>query len=99
MLFSHDFEFALDHSLVANEGPIEIVGKRHVAPCLPIADGLSFTEFASKGGFRPHVKPESQMRPKGHGVEAPNIIAIDAAHDATADQRENVAIREHYGSG
>ncbi len=51
VLLGHDFEFALDHGLVANEGPIEIVREGHVAPGFPITDGLGFFEFAGEGGF------------------------------------------------
>ena len=64
----HHFEFALDHRLIANEGPVEVVRKRHVAPGFPVADGLRFFEFARKRRFRAHVQPERQMRPQRHGV-------------------------------
>src|ERR1700749_2948396 len=77
---SHGFKFALDHRLVANEGPVEIVRERHVAAGFPIADGLRFFEFASEGCFRAYVEPEGEMRTERHGVEARDVIAADAAH-------------------
>ena len=66
----HDFELALDHRLVANEGPVEIVRERHVATRFPITDGLGFFEFAGERGFGTHVKPEGEVRTKSHGVQA-----------------------------
>src|SRR5437773_10513196 len=44
----HDFEFALDHGLVADERPVQIVRKGHVAASFPVADGLSFLELAAE---------------------------------------------------
>src|ERR1700719_4085828 len=51
----HVFEFALDHRLIADEGPVEVVGERHVATASPVAYGLGFFEFAGEGGFRTDV--------------------------------------------
>src|SRR5215468_7015764 len=56
------FEFALNHRLIADERPVQIVRKRHVAACFPIADSLGFFEFAAEGGFRTNVEPKSEMR-------------------------------------
>ena len=47
----HVFQFALDHGLIADEGPVEVVGERHVAASFPVADGLGFFEFAGEGRF------------------------------------------------
>src|SRR5580692_2559909 len=95
----HVFEFALDHRLVADEGPVEIVGERHVAASFPIADGLGFFEFAREGGFWADVEPEGEMRAQGHGVEAGEVIAIDATNDAAGDEGEDEAVGENYGAG
>src|SRR5882762_3100605 len=99
VFLGHVFEFTLDHSLVADERPIEIVGERHVAAGFPIADGLGFFEFASEGGFGADVEPESEMWTEGHGVEAGEVIAIDAADDAAGDEREDEAVGEDDGAG
>src|ERR1700730_3685478 len=81
----HDFEFALDHGLVADEGPIQIVRQGHVATGFPIADGLGFFKFTAEGGFGADVEPESQMWPESHSIEASHVIAIDAADYAARD--------------
>src|SRR5450755_2326950 len=73
----HDFELALDHGLVTNEGPVQIVRERHVAARFPVTDGLRFPEFAAESGFRADVEPESEIRAQGHGVEAAHVISID----------------------
>src|SRR5882762_4078743 len=95
----HVFEFALDHGLVADEGPVEIVRERHVAAGFPIADGLGFFEFAGEGGFRADVEPEGEMRAEGHGVEAGEVIAIDAANYAAGDEGEDEAVGEDDSAG
>src|SRR5260370_12206491 len=95
----HVFEFALDHGLVADERPVEIVGERHVTAGLPIADGLGFFEFAGEGGFRANIEPEGEMRAEGHGVEAGEVIAIDAPNDAAGDEGEDEAVGEDDGAG
>ena len=97
--FGHDFEFTLDHGLVAHERPIEIVREGHVAAGFPIADGLGFLEFASESGFRADVEPESEIGAKSHGVETREIVSIDAANDAAGDQGENEAVGENDCAG
>src|SRR2546422_10536070 len=94
----HHLEFALNHGLIADERPVEIVRKRHVAPGLPVADGLRLLELARKRGLRPHVQPEREVRAQRHGIQAAQIVAVDPAHHAAGDERENVAIRKHHGS-
>src|SRR5580704_5704400 len=61
VFLGHDFELALDHGLVANERPIEVVREGHVAPGLPIADGLGFLELASESGFGANVEPKGEV--------------------------------------
>src|SRR6266404_2153871 len=95
----HVFEFALDHGLVTDEGPVEIVGERHVAAGFPVADGLGFFEFAGEGGFRADIEPEREMRAEGHGVEAREVIAVNAANDASSDEGEDEAVGENDGAG
>src|SRR6266478_8559158 len=95
----HVFEFALNHGLVADEGPIKIVGERHVAAGFPIADGLGFFEFAGEGSFGTDVEPEGEMRAEGHGVKAGEVIAIDAPNDAAGDEGEDEAVGEDDGAG
>jgi hypothetical protein len=75
------------------------VRERHVAAGFPIADGLSFLEFASKSSFRPNVEPEGEMRAKGHGVEASHVIAINATNNAASDQSKDKAICEDNRAG
>src|SRR5580658_3321336 len=87
--FSHYLKFALDHGLVANEGPIQIVRKGHVSARFPVADGLGLFEFASEGGFRANVEPESEIGAEGHGVKAGEVVPIDATDDAARDESEN----------
>src|SRR5580700_2622293 len=58
----HVFQFALDHRLIADEGPVEVVRERHVAAGFPIADGLRLFEFAGEGRFGADIQPESEMR-------------------------------------
>ena len=99
IFLGHDFELALDHGLVANEGPIKVVRERHVASCFPIADGLCFLEFASESGFGPDVEPKGKVRTKGHSVEAGEVIAIDAANNAARDERKDETIGEDNGAG
>src|SRR5215831_3056169 len=94
----HAFEFALDHGLVANEGPVEVVREGHVAAGFPIADGLGFLEFAGKSGFRADIEPEGKMRAEGHGIEASEIVAVDAANDAAGNEREDEAVGEDHGA-
>ena len=95
----HDFKFTLDHGLVANERPIEIVRKRHVAAGFPIADGLGFLEFAGEGSFRANVEPKGEIGAKGHGVETGEIVSIDTANDAAGNQGENEAVGENDCAG
>src|SRR5262249_23761931 len=95
--FSHDFEFALNHSLVADEGPIEVVRKRHVSARFPIADRLGLAKFAAERGFRTDVQPKGEMRAKRHGIKPTHVVAVDTSHDAAADQSKNVTIGEHDG--
>ena len=95
----HDFEFTHDHGLVANEGPIEVVRERHVATGFPIADGLGLLEFASEGGLRADVEPESEIRAKSHGVETGEVVAIDAANDAAGNQSKNETVGENDCAG
>src|ERR1700675_201895 len=57
----HVFQFALDHGLIADEGPVEVVGE-------------------------------------SHGVEAGEIVAIDAANDAAGDEGEDEAVGEDDGA-
>src|SRR5258705_912558 len=95
----HVFEFALDHGLVADEGPVEIVRERHITAGFPIADGVGFLEFAGEGGFRADVEPEGEMRAEGHGVEAGEVIAIYAANDAAGDEGEDEAVGEDDSAG
>src|SRR5262249_38005429 len=92
----HDFKFALDHGLVADERPIEIVRKRHVASGFPIADGLCFLELARERRLRPDIKPEGKIWPKGHGVKATQIVAIDAANNAASNEREDKTVSENH---
>src|SRR5438128_6777253 len=99
VLLSLGFEFALNHRLIADERPVQIVRKGHVASGFPVADGLGFSEFAAESGFRANVEPEGKMRAQSHGVKAAEIIAVDAADDAACDEREEVTIGENYGSG
>src|SRR5271165_1129381 len=99
IFLGHAFQFALDHGLVAHERPVEIMGARHVAAGFPVADGLGFLEFAGEGGFRADVQPEGEVRAQGHGVEAGEVIAIDAADDAAGDQGEDEAVGEDDGAG
>src|SRR5207245_2276896 len=58
----HHFEFAFDHRLVADKGPVKIVRQRHIPPRLPITDRLCFLELAPKRRLRPDVQPERQVR-------------------------------------
>src|SRR5260370_21655359 len=98
VFLGHDLEFALDHGLVANEGPIEVMRKGHVASGFPIADGLGFFEFASEGGFGANVEPKGEVRAKSHGVKASKVITIDTANDAASDQGEDETIGENDGA-
>src|SRR5216683_1894695 len=95
----HVFEFAFDHGLIADEGPVEVVGEGHVAAGLPVADGLGFFEFAGKGGLGTDIEPESEMRAQGHGVKAGEVVSIDAANDAAGDKGEDEAVGEDDGAG
>ena len=99
VLFGHGLKFALNHGLIADERPIQIVREGHVAARFPVTDGLGFAEFAAERGFRAHVEPESEMRAQSHGVKSAEIIAIDAANDAARDQCKNVAVGENDGAG
>src|SRR5258707_7940756 len=92
-------EFALDHGLVAYEGPVQIVRERHVAASFPVADGLGFAKFAAEGGLRANVQPKSEMRTQSHGVKSAEVIAIDAANHAASDEREDIAVGENHGAG
>src|SRR5579859_1059625 len=95
----HVFEFAFDHGLIADERPVEIVGERHVAAGFPVADGLGFFELACEGGFGADIKPEGEMRAECHGVEAGEVIAIDAANHAAGNEREDETVGEDDGAG
>src|SRR5450755_3780933 len=95
----HDFEFALDHGLVADEGPVEIVRERHIAAGFPITDGLGFFEFAAESGFGADVEPEREVRAESHGVETAHVIAVDAAYHAASDESKNKTVGEHDGAG
>src|SRR5262249_33887709 len=99
VLLGLGFEFALNHRLIANERPVQIVGKRHVAARFPVADGLRFLKFAAESSFRADVEPKREMRTQRHGVESAEIVAIDSTHHAARDQREYVTIGENYSPG
>src|SRR4029077_12183975 len=81
------------------ERPVQIVRKRHIAAGFPITDGLSFAKFAAEGGLRSDVEPKSEMRTQSHGVEAAEIIAVDAADNAARNESENVAIGKNNRAG
>src|SRR5208283_783847 len=98
VFLGHDFEFALDHGLVANEGPIEVVRERHVASGFSVADGLGFFELASESGFGADVELEGKVRAKSHGVESGEVIAVDTANDAASDEGEDETIGEDDGA-
>ena len=99
VFLGHDFEFALDHGLVTNEGPIEVVREGHIAAGFPIADGFGFFELARESSFRANVEPKGEMRAKSHGVETGEVIAIDAANDAASDEGKDEPIGEDDGPG
>src|SRR5258708_11401518 len=62
--FGHQLQSLLDHSLIADERAVAIVGDTHVAVGFPIADRLRLLEVARKRGFWTHVEPELEMRAK-----------------------------------
>src|SRR5271169_4221772 len=64
------FEFALDHGLIADERPVQVMREGHVAPGLPVADGLGLLEFAGERGFRTNIEPKGEVRTKSHGIKA-----------------------------
>src|SRR5215475_9775823 len=99
VFFCHSFEFALNHRLIANERPVQIVRKRHIAAGFPITDGLSLAKFASESGFGSHVEPEGEVRAQSHGIEAAEIVAIDPADDTACDESKHVAIGKNNGPG
>src|SRR5262249_50247394 len=65
----------------------------------PIADGLGFFEFARESGFGADVEPEGEMRAQGHGIEAGEVVAVDAAHHAASDEREDEAVGKDDRAG
>jgi len=97
--FRHEFELTFNHGLITNEGPIEVVRKRHVASSFPVTDGLGFFEFAGEGGFRANVEPKSEIGAESHGVESGEVIAIDATNNAASNEGEDETVGEDDGAG
>src|SRR6267143_2155806 len=71
----------------------------YVVARFPVANGLRFLKFAGESGLRMHVQPKCEVRAQGHRVQAADVIAIDAAHYAARDQREDEAVGKHDGAG
>src|SRR5215813_229171 len=93
------FEFALNHRLIADERPVQIVRKRHVPTGFPVADGLRFPKLATESGFRADVEPEGEMRSESHCVKTAEVVAINSADDAARNERENITVGENNGAG